>query len=873
MCESVESLPETARLQKVLSKDHTNGLGTLKKDDGSYTKNTQETLELMMKTHFPGSLPSLSDQTRDDVCFGNSMNGMEMSNFEASELANYIFTCPRIEWALDSFESFKSPGMDGIFPAHLQKCKLTIIPILLTLFKSSFLLRYIPTKWRQVRVVFIPKTNKKDKTSPKSFRPISLTSIFLKLMEKLIDEYIKSDILQDKPLNRAQFAYQTGKSTISALHSLVTKIEKTFDSKELLLATFIDVEGAFDNASFASMKRAMRKRNFSRSLTDWIEQMLSKREISAYLGDSVVKVTAIQGCPQGGVISPLLWSLIVDDLLTKLQHQGFEVVGFADDIVVIVRGKFDNTVFNRMQEALRFTLVWCKNEGLNINPSKTTIVPFTRRRKISISELKLGDVELSLSLDVKFLGVVLDSKLCWHKHVEKQLEKARNAFWGCKRTFGRKWGLKPKMILWIYMAIVKPIITYASIIWWEKTKQVTTQTKLNKLQRLATASLTGAMHSTPSKALDAMLNLLPLHDCIQITAAKSGLSMRRSLNLNDYNLRGHMSILKTYEIDPVYLVNEDYMIKRNFFGHLFCVADVTRQDWETGEPDFRSGSTVFYTDGSKQDNLVGAGIFGPGVNVSLPLGRWPTVFQAEVYAILECADICLKRRYRNANICICSDSKAALNALKSKVYTSKLVLECSKLLQQLSCRNKVNLYWVPGHRGIEGNEKADQLAKQGSSTQFIGPEPFFGLAPSALKMKFKILEEFKIKHNWMNITDSRQSKRFITPDAINTLRLIDLNKNDLSTYTGLITGHCPCKYYLKLIGKLQEDKCRFCKLETETSEHLLCECVALYHKRCRFLERGLMGPQEIWASHPKHVLSFIRNAVPDWDICCEDSHS
>lgn len=52
MCEGIESTPETARLQKVLSKDHANGLGTLKKTDGSFTGNSQETLNLMMETHF-----------------------------------------------------------------------------------------------------------------------------------------------------------------------------------------------------------------------------------------------------------------------------------------------------------------------------------------------------------------------------------------------------------------------------------------------------------------------------------------------------------------------------------------------------------------------------------------------------------------------------------------------------------------------------------------------------------------------------------------------------------------------------------------------------------------------------------------------------
>lgn len=59
----------------------------------------------------------------------------------------------------------------------------------------------IPTIWTQVRVVFIPKAGKRDKTNPKSFRPISLTSAIHKIMEKILDEYIKSKYLLNNPLN------------------------------------------------------------------------------------------------------------------------------------------------------------------------------------------------------------------------------------------------------------------------------------------------------------------------------------------------------------------------------------------------------------------------------------------------------------------------------------------------------------------------------------------------------------------------------------------------------------------------------------------------------------------------------------------------
>lgn len=92
-----------------------------------------------------------------------------------------------------------------------------------------------------------------------------------------------------------------------------------------------------------------------------------------------------------------------------------------------------------------------------------------------------------------------------------------------------------------------------------------------------------------------------------------------------------------------------------------------------------------------------------------------------------------------------------------------------------------------------------------------------------------------------------------------------MSKKDLSTYTGLLTGHCPSRYHMKLIGRHHSDVCRFCNLERETSEHLLCNCVALFHLRRRLLDKGLLEPSDIWGANPIQVIKFIRCAIPSWD--------
>lgn len=136
-------------------------------------------------------------------------------------------------------------------------------------------------------------------------------------------------------------------------------------------------------------------------------------------------------------------------------------------------------------------------------------------------------------------------------------------------------------------------------------------------------------------------------------------------------------------------------------------------------------------------------------------------------------------------------------------------------------------------------------------------------------MELKIWESSTIEANWKNTIIARQAKRFITPNASMTRKILELSKKDLSIYTGLITGHCPSRYHLKLIGKLQDDVCRLCGIDKEDSEHLLCHCPAIFDKRRKFFDKGLTTPFEIWRTIPNTVVHFIRSVISCWDsaIC------
>lgn len=167
------------------------------------------------------------------------------------------------------------------------------------------------------------------------------------------------------------------------------------------------------------------KRGVRDIICKWIDSMLQGRIIRANLIEETREISATRGCPQGGVLSPLLWSLVVDDLLVDLTQKGYYVQGYADDIALVIFGKFPSTLSDLMNNALRNVNNWCRKEELSNNPQKTVFIPFTRKQLKGFGPLRLASTNLELSNTVKYLGLTLDRKLTWNIHIDKSIRKAK----------------------------------------------------------------------------------------------------------------------------------------------------------------------------------------------------------------------------------------------------------------------------------------------------------------------------------------------------------------------------------------------------------------------------------------------------------------
>lgn len=824
-CDSVDSINGAAKLKKILSRSPTQPT-FLSKEDGSFTLSSEETNETLLQTHFPGCSDLFSES--------ESSYENRLPSPPDNETIDNIVSLNKIEWAINSFEAYKSPGLDGICPKMLQETAVKITPLLAAIYRVCLANNLVPLSWRRVKVVFIPKTGRVGHSKAKDFRPISLTSFLLKTLERLLELHMRS-LFKPEFISKSQHAYMKGKSTETALHQLVITAEKAIEHNQYALTAFLDIEGAFNNVTCYAIESAMRGLGVDNSLITWLVHMLNSRIVISEVGDSTVTKRVNRGTPQGGVISPLLWLLVINDILVYLDKSRVDVVAYADDVAISISGFCLQTISDLMSNTLAKLSTWAQECGLNVNPSKTELVLFTKKINIgNFRKPKLQGIELQLSNKAKFLGLILDSKLSWASNIDERIKKAQAAYYACRCAFGRSWGLSPKIVHWLYTAVIRPILLYGILVWWVSLSLKSNVIKVNRLQRSVALGITGAMKSNSGDALNAILSIAPIELIASEFAAKSAVRLK-SLGIFKERPKGHSSILSLFPgISDI--KNYDYISPVLTFDHNYTVKITERRDWCSTTPT-NSHDVSIFTDGSKTGHGSGAGFWDSltksGRSFKLP--DYSTVYQSELYAILMACEFIRTMWEEEHSIAICVDSQAALKALDSPLTVSKLAMECKSALSALGHLHTITLLWVPGHSNIEGNEKADLLARQGSSLHRSWMVKCY-CPLSHPKSIIKKHTTLRWNKRWATSTTVASNIwTHIDPPLSKTL--INNTRSNLRKITSAITGHWFFGKHGSRMGIVTRETCFGCNLPMREvdSYHFWCDCPSLAKVRMETL--------------------------------------
>ena len=864
-CGELKDTSAIAKLQKLMKEDNRSKLGTVRKQNGEYTTTPEETLEELLRVLFPDMN---AEEEVDTVEEPNE--GQDNDTDEDIDLEGMINT-ESVETAISSFKPYKSPGPDGIYPALLQQGIKELTPFLVTLYRESIRERRPAKEWLENKAVFIPKPGKADYTDPKSYRPISLSSFILKGLERLIHWQLLDTNLKRKPFPKNLYSYREGISTETALHRTISKIESTLSNNQIAIVVFLDISGAFSEASIQGMLNALEKRNINKQLKDWIEHMLKNRKVTVYMGDSSANKELNRGTPQGGILSPTIFNIDTEDGLSRIPEKGpTEGHGYADDIKLIGTGIDENAIATNIQKDLRSLEGWAGENALAFNPNKTKVMIFTRKRQVKKPKIYLQGVELEYVEEFKYLGITIDNKLNWRKHIENQTKRAQMALNTGRRMIGNKWGLKPKQMTWLYESIVRPILTYGSIVWASSLDRSYIIKLLEKVQRTACMMITGAMKSTPTAGLECILNITPIQIHIKKEALASYVRLQHTSSWRPRKgeplwEKGHTStISKLVKEIPELMQNKDKLKSTHRSTRQFETKIEKREDIVKVRPrPFEERTINCYTDGSRTDGITGAGYIYMSQDFkeqeSIFLGKEATVFQAEIIAITEAGRSLIRKGLSEYDIRIYIDSQSAIRAVSHYNTKSICVLECKETLNKLGKDNKVTLNWIPGHEGHMGNEVADRLAKRGVYTHKEGPEPFVPIGNKTSKGYIKNWENKQKDLIWKNRTDCRQTKIWLT--TINrawSKEILKLNRKDIRYITQILTGHSNLRRHRYIMGLEEDPNCEKCKEEEETPEHLLTKCPCLAKLRYEVLGSAFPNRKHIVELKLRTILKFIK---------------
>lgn len=221
--------------------------------------------------------------------------------FDGSHPLNDEFTELEYKSALSASNAKSSPGLDTMSFEILKHLPSRFHDVLLHLFNEMFLNSRFPNSWRQTLVKFIPKAGR-------GIRPISLTSSPSKLFERLVQRRLEYLSETNDWLPYFQFGFRRGRSSNDAVAYLVTDIYRSFRQNESVVALALDIKGAFSAVRPDKVIDELMSLGVPSRIINFIGHMIAIKNLHFNRPNENVRVSGV-GVPQGGVLSPILFSL------------------------------------------------------------------------------------------------------------------------------------------------------------------------------------------------------------------------------------------------------------------------------------------------------------------------------------------------------------------------------------------------------------------------------------------------------------------------------------------------------------------------------------------------------------------------------------
>ena len=305
-----------------------------------------------------------------------------------------------------------------------------------------------------------PIYKKGAKNRAENYRPVSLTSVVCKIMEKIVKEAVMKHLLENNLLSSKQFGFIPGRSTATQLLKYLDECLDTISDGGIIDVIYMDFAKAFDTVPHRRLVHKLEAYGIRGKVNDWINAFLNDRsQVVKVNGTESRSAAVLSGIPQGSVLGPLLFVLYINDLPENIDSS---VYLFADDTKLLrqVASLHDaSTLQNDVEELESWSRKWL----IKFNKEKCHVLSLGKFENITHTQrYELDGEELEHVFEEKDLGIIIDASLNFEDHMTSKINKA-NAIMGLiRRTFSF---LDVKLFKQLYTSFVRPHLEYGQAVW------------------------------------------------------------------------------------------------------------------------------------------------------------------------------------------------------------------------------------------------------------------------------------------------------------------------------------------------------------------------------------------------------------------------
>ena len=444
----------------------------------------------------------------------------------------------------DHINPKKTPGHDLINGNILKKLPAKAIKLLTYIFNAILQTGYFPESWKVSQIIMIPKPGK-DVTKVNSYRPISLLPILSKLFEKMLLEKLKPVLHEKKIIPDHQFGFRQEHGTVEQVHRVVSEIRSSLERKQYCSAAFLDIAQAFDKVWHEGLLykiRTLLPNCFYEVIKNY---MVNRKFFVKYNSASTNLYEIHAGVPQGSVLGPVLYLIFTADLPTSNK---VKVSTFADDTAILATHQNPAEASRILQEHLDKIQIWLNKWRIKVNESKSVHITFTLR-KLTCPPVKLNNINLTQSQNIKYLGLHVDRRLTWKKHIETKCQQIKLKLSKINWLIGKHSTLSLECKILLYKMIIKPIWTYGIQLWGSACAS-----NIIKLQRVQSKILRTILYApwyVRNTTIHRDLNIETVADTIKQHSKKYQLKLNQHPNLLARELLRRPSIRRLQKKDPL----------------------------------------------------------------------------------------------------------------------------------------------------------------------------------------------------------------------------------------------------------------------------------------------------------------------------------